>query len=141
MHSRLAHLNDTPNHTSDTSSPIPAIVRLRSSLILTMDARCGADHRDRRGTVKSVHMPEPSGGISVSSSRRRLIESAQLKEHERIEDDSHPAERSLRGTWTHSNPSMMLASNPRFLWRFLKGFGVVLVLVIVLWLILVYIVL
>ena len=77
----------------------------------------------------------------MSSSRRRLIESAQLKEHERIEDDRHPAERSLRGTWTHPNPSMVFASNPRFLWRFIKRFGIVLVLVIVSWLVIAYIVL
>jgi len=69
----------------------------------------------------------------VSSSRRRLIESAQLKEHERIENDRHPAEYALRGTWKHPNPSMIFVSNPRFLWRFIKRFGIVIVLVIAVW--------
>ena len=77
----------------------------------------------------------------AASPRRRLIESGQLKEHERLEEDRHPAEQSLRGTWTHPNPSMMFVSNPRFLWRFIKRFGIILVLVIVLWLVLVYVVL
>ena len=77
----------------------------------------------------------------MSSSRRELIQSGQLKEHERLEDDRHLAEQSLRGTWTHPNPSMMFASNPRFLWRFIKRFGIVLVLIIALWLLLVYVVL
>ena len=65
-----------------------------------------------------------------------LVESVQLEEHERLEDDRHPVEYALRGTWTHPNPSMIFVSNPRYLWRFIKRFGGVLVLMIVVWLML-----
>ena len=74
------------------------------------------------------------------TSRRMLVESVQLKEHERMEDDRHPAEYALRGTWTHPNPSMIFVANPRYLWRFIKRFGIVLVMVIILWFVIVYVV-
>jgi len=73
-----------------------------------------------------------------ASSRRKLVESAQLKGNERMEDDRHPAEYALRGTWTHPNPSMIFVSNPRFTWRFIKGFGIILILVIVAWFVIAY---
>ncbi len=66
-------------------------------------------------------------------SRRKMVESMQLKDDERMEDDRHPAEYALRGTWKHPNPSMIFVSNPRFLWRFIKRFGIVIVLVIAVW--------
>lgn len=66
-------------------------------------------------------------------SRRKMVESMQLKDDERMEDDRHPAEYALRGTWQHPNPSMIFVSNPRFLWRFIKRFGIVVVLVIAVW--------
>ena len=62
-----------------------------------------------------------------------MVESMRLNGDERIEDDRHPAEYALRGTWQHPNPSMIFVSNPRFLWRFIKRFGMVVVLVIVIW--------
>ncbi len=66
-------------------------------------------------------------------SRRKMVESAQLKEHERIEEDAHPAEYALRGTWQHPNPSMIFMSNPRFTWRFIRRFGIILVVAIIVW--------
>ena len=62
-----------------------------------------------------------------------MVESVQLKEHERLEDDRHPAEYAIRGTWRHPNPSMIFVSNPRYLWRFIKRFGIILILIVVLW--------
>jgi hypothetical protein len=62
-----------------------------------------------------------------------MVESMQLKGDERMEEDRHQAEKALIGTWQHPNPSVIFVSNPRLLWRFIKRFGIVVVLVIAVW--------
>jgi len=68
-------------------------------------------------------------------SRRRLVESMQLEEHQQIEDDPLSSEKVVRGTWSHPNPSLIYLYNPRLWWRFrivllVIAFCVVMMLVI-----------
>ena len=51
-------------------------------------------------------------------SRRRLVESMQLEEHQRMEDDPLSPEKVVRGTWSHPNPSLIYLYNPRLWWKF-----------------------
>jgi len=51
-------------------------------------------------------------------SRRRLVESMQLEQHQLIEEDPLSPEKVLRGTWSHPNPSLIYLYNPRLWWKF-----------------------
>jgi hypothetical protein len=53
-------------------------------------------------------------------SRKELIGSMQLEEHERLEEEENPL-RALRGTWQHPNPSMILRGGlANFSWSYFK---------------------
>jgi hypothetical protein len=59
-----------------------------------------------------------AGERSRDTSRRSLVESMRLEDHQRMEEDSLSPEHVLRGTWTHPNPSLIYLYNPRLWWRF-----------------------